>query len=88
MLMSAVSSGPGVASSVIAVVTLLAALFTAMASKPPLPVIAPKVMMRFSDPSAKRSSIVAKVKVTLLLLAGMVTFAIPVKSTPLLAVPL
>ena len=63
----AVSSGPGVASSVMAVVTLLAALFTAMASKPPVPVMAPKVMMMFSDPSARRSSIVARLNVALLL---------------------
>ena len=61
-----------------AVVTLLAALFTAMASKPPVPVMAPKVMMMFSDPSARRSSIVARLKVALLLPARMVTLATPV----------
>ena len=70
------------------VVTELAELFTAMASKPPVPVIAPRVIVTFSAPSTKTSSIVVKLNVLLLLFAGMVTFATPVKSLPSTAVPL
>ena len=68
----------GASLSVMLVVTLLAALFTTIASNPPVPVIAPRVIVKLSAPSTKVSSMVARLKVALLLPARMVTLATPV----------
>ena len=54
-----------------------------------LPPLAPaRVMVKFSLPSASASSIVAMLKLALLLPARMLTVVLPLKSLPLAAVPL
>ena len=69
------------------VLTLPFAPLTARFSKLP-PVALAMLTVKLSAPSASTSSIVARLKLALEDPAGMVTLTTPVKSEPLVAVPL
>ena len=73
--------------STIDVLMLLALPLTARFSKLP-PAALVMLTVKFSEPSASASSIVARLKLALEAPVGMVTLTTPVKSVPLAAVPL